>query len=310
MKFSQYVPKREFAGNWRENSYVRNIRVAISLIQNDRLTLLYVLYLSFILFLGVFGEMLAPYPYNEPIYSGGKVLISQPPSVAHPLGTTGRGYDVLSRILVGARPTVLTGVLGGSLIIGIGMTIGMTAGFVGGRTENVLMRFTDMLYAVPMIPFALVIVATIGIGFFKIILIIGLVLWRANARVIRSQVLQIKERPFILAARTTGASIPSLIKTHIFPNVAPMAVLFFAVGTGQAILIQAGLAFIGISDPFIPSWGVMIRNAFEAGNIARLWWWAVPPGLMISFTVLALYMFGRRYEELVTGETTEESLIG
>jgi len=186
----------------------------------------------------------------------------------------------------------------------------MVAGFVGGRVENILMRLTDMLYAVPMIPFALVVVATIGIGFWKIILIIGLVLWRANARVIRSQVLQIKERPFILAARTTGASIPSLIKTHIFPNIAPMAVLFFAVGTGQAILIQAGLAFIGVSNPFIPSWGVMFRNAFEAGNISRLWWWAVPPGLLISFTVLSLYMFGRRYEELVTGETTEESLIG
>jgi peptide/nickel transport system permease protein len=272
--------------------------------------MIYVSYLLFILFLGIFGETLAPYTYNEPMYAGGEVLIGEPPSWQHPLGTTGEGHDVLSRILVGAQPTVITGLVGGALIIGIGMTVGMVAGFVGGRVENILMRLTDMLYAVPMIPFALVVVATIGIGFWKIILIIGLVLWRANARVIRSQVLQIKERPFILAARTTGARIPSLIKTHIFPNIAPMAVLFFAVGTGQAILIQAGLAFIGVSNPFIPSWGVMIRNAFEAGNISRLWWWAVPPGLLISFTVLSLYMFGRRYEELVTGETTEESLIG
>lgn len=310
MGFEPNVPKIEFAENLAEHSYVRNIRIAISLIKNDRLTMVYVSYLLFILFLGVFGEMLAPYQYNEPMYSGGQVLINEPPSWQHPLGTTGEAHDVLSRILVGARPTVITGLLGGTLIIGIGMTIGMTAGFVGGRVENILMRFTDMLYAVPMIPFALVIVATVGIGFWRIIVIIGLVLWRANARVIRSQVLQIKERPYILAARTTGASVPSLIKTHIFPNIAPMAVLFFAVGTGQAILIQAGLAFIGVSNPFIPSWGVMIRNAFESGNIARLWWWAVPPGLLISFTVLALYMFGRRYEELVTGETTEESLIG
>jgi peptide/nickel transport system permease protein len=272
--------------------------------------MVYLFLLLFILFIGVFGETLAPYPYNEPIYANGEVLISEPPSLQHPLGTTGDGYDVLSRVLVGAKPTVITGLLGGTIIIGVGMTIGMTAGFVGGRVEDILMRFTDMVYAVPMIPFALAIVATIGLGFYRIIIVIGLVLWRANARVIRSQVLQIKERPFILAARTTGASVPSLIKTHIFPNIAPMAVLFFAIGTGQAILIQAGLAFIGVSNPFIPSWGVMIRNAFTSGNIARLWWWAVPPGLLISTTVLSLYMFGRKYEELVTGETTDESLIG
>lgn len=310
MSSESYIPKFTTIRNLSDSAYVRNIQLAVSLIKSDRLTMLYVSYLLFILFLGVFGDALAPYTYNEPIYIGGEVQIAEPPSWRHPLGTTGEGHDVLSRMLVGARPTVITGLVGGGLIISIGMTIGMTAGFVGGRTENILMRFTDMLYAVPMIPFALVIVATIGIGFWKIILIIGLVLWRANARVIRSQVLQIKERPFILAAKTTGASTPALIKTHIFPNIAPMAVLFFAVGTGQAILIQAGLAFIGVSNPFIPSWGVMIRNAFEAGNIARIWWWAVPPGLMISFTVLALYMFGRRYEELVTGESTEESLMG
>jgi peptide/nickel transport system permease protein len=107
--------------------------------------MLYVSYLLFILLLGVFGEMLAPYTNNGTMYAGGEVLIAEPPSWRHPLGTTGEGHDVLSRILVGARPTVITGLVGGTLIISIGMTIGMTAGFVGGRNENVMMRFTDML---------------------------------------------------------------------------------------------------------------------------------------------------------------------
>lgn len=293
-----------------ENEFLRRVLRALKIMAQDRSALFYLSIIVFVFLLGLLGPTIAPYPHDETMTQNGKPLLTEGPSVQHPLGTTDQGYDVLSRVLVGAQPTTIAGLIGGTMIIGIGGTIGLTAGYVGGRVENVLMRITDVVYGVPLLPFAIVMVTFIGVGFFKALLIIGLVLWRANARVIRSQVLQIKERPYILAAKTTGASTITIMTKHILPNVAPMAILFFATGTGQTILLQAGLAFLGITSPFVPSWGVMVRNAYKSGQMAEAWWWSLPPGLLISLTVLSLYMFGRRYEILITEQESEEALIG
>jgi peptide/nickel transport system permease protein len=297
---------RSAIGRARDNYIVRNVTGALALMIEDRSTAVYFVFLLFVLFLGLFGPMLAPYEFDETLYQGGEILRSEGPSLAHPLGTTNAGQDVLSRLLYGARPTVITGLLGGAMIITIGMTIGVTAGYLGGWVDTVLMRFTDLVYGVPLLPFAIVLVALFGVGFFESIVVIGLLLWRGNARVLRSQVLQIKERPFIMAARASGASRLRLIWKHILPNIASMAVLFFALGVGYTIILQASLAFIGVTNPFIPSWGVMVRNAYNSGLFAQAWWWSVPPGLMIALTVLATFMFGRGYEN-VAGEGDDEA---
>lgn len=289
-----------------ENRYIRGISGGFSRITQDKTTMAYFLFLIFIIFLAIFGPVLAPYKYNRGVMTEqGTLATLSPPSVAHPLGTTFRGYDVLSRIMVGARPTAIVGLLGGGLIVSIGVTIGVTAGYYGGRVETVLMRFTDFIYGVPLIPFAIVVLTFFGVGFMTSVITIGLILWRASARVIRSQVLQIKEKPYIKAVQATGASTPRIIFTHILPNVAPMAVFFFAWGIGYSILIQASLAFLGVSNPFVPSWGVMLRNAFNSGYLAQAWWWSIPPGLLIAFTVLSTFMFGRSFEDL-----DEEAMAG
>lgn len=288
---------------------VRNVLGALSIMIEDRSTAVYFAFLVVVLVAGIVGPAIAPYQYNESLYSeDGELLRSEPPSLAHPLGTTDVGQDVLSRILYGARPTVITGLLGGSMIIGIGMTIGVTAGYFGGTIDSVLMRFTDIVYGVPLIPFAIVLIALFGVGFIPSIVVIGLLLWRGNARVLRSQVLQIKERPFVMAARSTGASDLRIIVKHILPNVASMAVLFFALGVGYTIIIQASLAFIGVSNPFIPSWGVMVRNAYNSGLMSTAWWWSAPPGLLIAMTVLSTFMFGRGYEN-IAGEGDDEAFV-
>ena len=293
--------------NLTDNYVVRNVVGALSLMIEDRTTLAYFLFLVGVLVLGIIGPYIAPYEYGESLYGpNGELLRSAPPSLAHPLGTTDVGQDVLSRILYGARPTVITGLLGGSMIIGIGMTIGVTAGYFGGTVDTVLMRFTDIIYGVPLIPFAIVLIALFGVGFIESIVVIGLLLWRGNARVLRSQVLQIKERPFVMAARSTGASDLRIILKHILPNIASMAVLFFALGVGYTIILQASLAFIGVSNPFIPSWGVMVRNAYNSGLMSTAWWWSVPPGLLIALTVLSTFMFGRGYEN-IAGEGDDEA---
>nr|WP_233340974.1 ABC transporter permease [Haloprofundus sp. MHR1] len=254
--------------------------------------------LLFVLLLGLLGPMLAPYDYSaQQRTADGDLKRYVSPSLEHPLGTNDRGEDVASRLLFGARATVITGMLAGTLMLSIGLLVGVVAGYVGGRSEEVLMRFVDLMYGIPFIPFAIVLITFFGAGFYTTIAIIGLVLWRFIARVIRSQVLQIKQREYIMAAKASGASTSWIIRKHILPNIANMAALFFAMGVGLAILEQAGLSFIGVTDPFIPTWGIMLRNAHQSGSVVEAWWWSFPPGIMISVTVLSLYLLGRGYEQ-------------
>jgi peptide/nickel transport system permease protein len=290
-----------------KNHYlVRNIIGALKVMLRERSVRIWFGILLAILILGVIGPTIAPYGPDETQYNEeGEILFNEPPSSDHILGTTDEGKDVFSRILYGAQPTIITGLLGGTIIIFLGGMVGITAGYAGGRTDNILMRFTDLAYGVPLLPTALVVVALFGIGFISSIIVIGLIIWRGAARVLRSQVLQIKERPYILAAKATGASTPRIIFKHIIPNVGSMVILFFALSVGYTILIQAGLAYLGVSDPSVPSWGIMIRNAQNAGRISQSWWWSVPPGLLISLTVMSTFMFGRGYENVVSGENDE-----
>jgi len=267
------------------------------LAQQSRLTQFAAVYLTVFVIIGLIGPELTPYEYSTQHFNDdGTLRTLEPPSGQHLLGTTNRGEDVLSRLLYGARPTLLTAALGGSIIISIGLLVGITAGFMGGYTDNTLMRITDVFYGVPLIPAAIVLAAFFGTSFLTSIVVIGLILWRGSARVIRSQVLQIKERPFVKIARSSGASRFHIARNHILPNVAPMAILFFALGVGDAIIVQAGLAFIGVSDPFVPSYGVMVRNAYNSGALGEAIWWSVPPGLLIALTVLSAYLIGRSIE--------------
>lgn len=291
-----------------DNYIIRNVIAGGKAVASDRLMIFYASFLILVLLLGVFGPHIAPYEEDEIVMDEDGIKRLSSPSLEHPLGTNDVGYDLFSRIVIGAQPTMLAGLIGGAMIISIGGTIGITAGYVGGRVETILMRLTDVAYGVPLIPFAIVLIAFLGTGFFFSVFIIGLVLWRGNARVLRSQVLQIKEREFILAAKATGASTPRIILAHILPNIAPMAILFFALGIGFTIIVQAGLSFVGVMDPFVPSWGIILRNAYNSGTAGYAYWWVLPPGFMISLTVVSAFMFGRKIEELVGEGGQDETL--
>jgi peptide/nickel transport system permease protein len=266
-------------------------------LDQGRLTQFAVVYLLLLTVAGVVGPEITPYEYSTQHFNeDGTLKTMEPPSTEHLLGTTNRGEDVLSRLLYGARPTLVTAALGGAIIISIGLTIGITAGYLGGTADTVLMRFTDFVYGVPVIPAAIVLAAFFGTGFLSSVVVIGLILWRGSARVIRSQVLQIKERPYIKIAQASGAGSFHIARNHVLPNVAPMAILFLALGVGDAVIIQAGLAFIGVSDPFVPSYGVMVRNAYNSGALGQAVWWSIPPGVLIALTVLSAYLIGRSIE--------------
>jgi peptide/nickel transport system permease protein len=282
-----------------DQPYFRQLYSSLKKIFSDKSIWIYTVFLILLLITAVFGPFIAPYDPAAPMYTeSGEIKQLASPSMEHPLGTTVRGNDVFSRLLVGVGPTVLVGLIGGTMIAGIGLAVGVTAGYVGGTVGNILMRVTDFVYSVPVIPSAVVIISILGIGFYSSIFVLGLLLWRSSARVIRSQVLQIKNYPFIEATKATGASDTRIIVENILPNIAPMAIFFFAWGIGYTILVQSSLAFLGITDPFVPSWGIMIRNVYDTGYIAEAWWWSIPPGLLISFTVLSTFMIGRKFEDL------------
>lgn len=282
-----------------DQPYLRQLYSSLRKIFSDKSIWIYTVFLSLLLITAVFGPFIAPYDPSAPVYTeSGEIKQLAPPSAEHLLGTTVRGNDVFSRLLVGVGPTVLVGLIGGTMIAGIGLVVGVTAGYVGGTVGNILMRITDFVYSVPVIPSAVVIISILGIGFYSSIFVLGLLLWRSSARVIRSQVLQIKNYPFIEATKATGASDTRIIVENILPNIAPMAIFFFAWGIGYTILVQSSLAFLGVTNPFVPSWGIMIRNVYNTGYIAEAWWWSIPPGLLISFTVLSTFMIGRKFEDL------------
>lgn len=289
--------------------FVSNIYSGLQLLWGDNLAKAAIIYLSVLTVVTIIGPEVVPYDYDAFLVdSQGQLLRAESPSLAHPLGTTATGQDVLSRLLYGTRPTVLTGILGGTIIITLGMSFGIAAGYLGGRVEFVLMRITDFVYAMPLIPFAVVLLGLVDLGFYASILIIGAILWRSSARVIRSQVLQVKERDYVMAAKADGAGTVRIIRKHIVPNVASMAVLYFALGIGYSILAQASLAFLGLVNPFVPSWGVMLRSAYQSGYMATAVWWSIPPGLLISGTVLSAFLLGRRYES-ITGSDPNEAMI-
>jgi peptide/nickel transport system permease protein len=289
-----------------DHYYLRTVFGGLKAMLRDRTTLFYFSILMAVLITGVVGPTVAPYEISETQYGeDGEILRAAPPSAEHPLGTTAAGYDVASRLLVGARPTAITGALAAAMIVSIGTTIGIVAGYMGGRVETVLMRFTDFAYGLPLIPTAIVLVTLIGFGFIQSIVVIGLVVWRGAARVIRAQTLRVKQYPYVRASKATGASDLRIILKHILPNVAPMSIFFLAFGVGWAIMIQASLTFLGVASPFIPSWGVMIRNAFQAGYTAAAPWWSMMPGVLLGTTVVSTFMFGRGYEELIDVDTEE-----
>lgn len=282
-----------------KNDFIESFREGIKKYLSDRITIACLVFLAILVFISVFDQFLMPYDHTTVHRTpDGEIARLESPSSDHLLGTTSSGEDVLSRLIYGASSTLLTGLVGGLVIVSIGLIVGTLAGYYGGRIDSVLMRATDFAYGIPIIPTAIVLVAYFGMGFWSSVLIIGLLLWRGNARVFRSQVLQIKEREHIKAAKMLGASDRYVITRHILPNMMGMVVLFLALGTGITILLSAGLAFLGFMDPYVPSWGVMLRNAYSSGNMTEAWWWAIPPGMMISLTVLAVFLLGRSYERV------------
>ncbi len=218
------------------------------------------------------------------------------PSPEHYFGTTHNGRDIYSQVIHGSRTALVVGFVAALMVTVIGTNVGLFSGYVRGRTDNVLMRIVDIMYALPLEPFAMVLVLLGRPGIHIIILAVGLLTWRTTARIIRSQVLSLADRPFVKAARIAGASPLRIIYKHIAPNVLPLAFLQLAVAMAFAITAEATLSFLGLGPPRLYSWGTILHQARLSGAWRTAWWWVIPPGVLIMLTVVSVFFISRALE--------------
>lgn len=212
-------------------------------------------------------------------------------TAAHPLGSDHLGRDILSRLMYGARISLLVGLSAVAISGVIGVALGLVAGYYGGRLDAVLMRLVDIQLAFPFILLAISIVAVLGAGLRNVILVLGIGSWMYYARLVRGQVLSLREREFVLAAQALGAPSPTIIVRHVLPNVVTPVIIVGTFGVATNVITEASLSFLGLGvEPTIPTWGAMLADG--RNYISRAWWLTTFPGLAILLTVLSINLLG------------------
>lgn len=255
---------------------------------------------AIILVMAIFAPKIAPYDPHALLRNGRRIAKLLPISTAHWLGTTAGGHDVLSQLIYGARAALEVGLTAAFAVVVIGTFLGLLAGYLGGWVDKLISRVSDVVLGLPFLPTMLVLAALTTPGTRIIIITVAALLWPNTARVIRAQVLSIRERAWIEAARVTGCSTARIMFVHVLPQVLPLSALYGSVAIGWAILAEAAASFLGFGDPNSMSWGVMLQDAYANQALGLgAWNWFVPPGLAIVLMVLAGFLISRGSEKLL-----------
>jgi peptide/nickel transport system permease protein len=229
------------------------------------------------------------------------------PAEFAPLGTDHLGRSVWTQFVWGSRISLLIGLTATVLAMVIGTFFGVVAGFFGGRVGGLLMRLTEWFLVIPFLPLALALAAVLGPSVGNIIIVIGITSWPATARLVRAQVLSVKERLYVDRSRALGASNSHLMGRHVMPNIAPLILANTTLTVPIAILSETTLSFLGLGDPSRPSWGKMLEDGFANGALSQhAWWYFIPPGLGVMLVVLAFVLCGHALEEILDPRLREQ----
>ncbi|MDQ4096181.1 MAG: ABC transporter permease [Actinomycetota bacterium] len=277
--------KKAFIGAWR-------------VYRKNRLGMIGLVILVFFALMAIFADVIVPPERLSVIEATGEPLA--PPAPGFPLGTDEAGRSILDLVIQGSQISLLVGLLATIISMVIGSVIGITAGHYGGWLGAILMRLVDWFLVIPFLPLAIVLASLLGRSIWIIALVIGITTWAGTARVVRAQVLTLRERPYVERARALGASNFHLISRHILPNVFPLIFANTVLVVAVAILTETTLSFLGLGDPFNVSWGTMLELAFERGSISLgAWWYLIPPGVCIVLVVLGFTMCGYALDEVL-----------
>jgi oligopeptide transport system permease protein len=262
-------------------------RDAIRRLLRNRLAMAGGIVIALLCLIAIFADVLAPRPYTKTNFG----RLNEAPTRDYVLGTDQLGRDLLSRMIYGARVSMLVGLGAQIIVVSIGVPIGALSGYLGGRVDLFLTRFIDVMYAFPRLLFVILVMSMLGAGLTNIFIAIGLTGWVGIARQTRAQVLAIKEKEFVDAARGLGAGFARLLSRHILPNALTPIVVAVTFGIPEAIFTEAALSFIGVGiNPPTPSWGQMVGEGQQ--YIRSYWHLCVFPSIAIAVTMLAFTFFG------------------
>jgi peptide/nickel transport system permease protein len=254
--------------------------------------------LIFFVGMALFATFIANKGATDPTITNGPALA--PPSWKYPLGTNNDGISVLSLVIQGSSNSLLVGLVATVISMVLGTVVGIAAGYRTGWTDAVLMRITDLFLVLPWLALAIVLAAVIGQSLPVIIGIIGFTSWPGTARLVRAQVLSVKEHLYVERARALGASDWHVVTRHVLPNVMPVVFSNTILTVAIAILSESALSFLGLGDPFKITWGTIIDFAFEAGATSiGAWWWLLAPSICIVLVVLAFTLCGFAFDEII-----------
>jgi len=283
--------------------HISPTRAALQRFRRHRLAVAGLVVVIVIIAMAIAAPLLTPWDPNRIDFATGS---RQPPSALHPLGTDVAGRDVWSRVLYGGRTSVMVGFGAVAIYLVIGVLLGLLAGFHGGRTDQLIMRFTDTILSIPPLLLIIVFVSVVGPSIASVIAVIALLGWPVTCRLVRGQLLVLRESEFITAARVVGVPNPEILFRHMLPNVLGPLTVVATFGVATAVLLEASLSFLGLGvRPPEASWGNLITEATSPAVLNGMWWQWVPAAVAITLMVLAVNFVGDGLRDAIDPRTVK-----